>query len=556
MTQRHAPPPADHQPPPGLEVRAAFAPSSVNAEARTVELTWTTGARVLRYDYETGSRYWEQLRVDAGAVDLARLNGGAPLLAQHNQRELAGQIGVVERAWIAGGVGHARVRFSKRADVEPLWQDVRDGILRNVSVGYAQNRVRELDEELDGIPVREVTRWTPHELSLVTIPADAGAHVRTAPTHTQERSAMANHYHSHGRMTGNDRAAQFHRDAVEGLAHRTGGPTPTTHEGRAFAAQSVLDLARRVLQMGGRNTSGMHPAELARAAMATSDFAHIIADFASRELARGYDAEIRTFPGVFRETSANNFQTIERMKLSDFPELQAVAEGAAYAEAAFSETRETYQVAKYGRRAGYTWEMAVNDDVNALSRLVAMMGAAAARLENDVVWNVLVNNAAMSDANPIFYAGGNNEVTDVLDAPGLEAARKYLRDQTAPNGSKLNLPAQFLVVGPELESTAEKLVAVLPELAASSRGDIVAPTLRSSLRLVVEPRITGTNWYVLTGTSTIDTVEYAYLLGERRPVVTREAAFDTDTMNLKIRHVIGAGAIERRGMYHSTGTGL
>src|SRR5512132_4017185 len=36
---------------------------------------------------------------------------------------------------IAVTEGRATVRFSARADIEPLWQDVRAGIVRNVSVG-------------------------------------------------------------------------------------------------------------------------------------------------------------------------------------------------------------------------------------------------------------------------------------------------------------------------------------------------------------------------------------------------------------------------------------
>ena len=71
----------------------------------------------------------------------ARLNGGAPLLNTHGAWDLRDVIGVVERAWIAREgealVGRATVRFSDRADVEPIWRDVAAGIVRNVSVGYA-----------------------------------------------------------------------------------------------------------------------------------------------------------------------------------------------------------------------------------------------------------------------------------------------------------------------------------------------------------------------------------------------------------------------------------
>ena len=116
-------------------------PESVDAERRTVEVVWSTGAAVRRRDPWTGKRYDEVLSLEEAHVDLSRLNGGAPLLNTHGAWDLRDVIGVVERAWIAREgealVGRATVRFSDRADVEPIWRDVASGIVRNVSVGYA-----------------------------------------------------------------------------------------------------------------------------------------------------------------------------------------------------------------------------------------------------------------------------------------------------------------------------------------------------------------------------------------------------------------------------------
>jgi len=152
---------------PRLEAR--FAPSTFNADTRTVELVWSTGARVRRNDWRSGQPFIEELAMTEEAVDLARLNGGAPLLNTHGQYDLRDVIGVVERAWISNGEGRAQVRFSARDEVQPILNDVRDGILRNVSVGY---QVASL--------VRTAKKWTPFEISLVPIPADASAQVRAA----------------------------------------------------------------------------------------------------------------------------------------------------------------------------------------------------------------------------------------------------------------------------------------------------------------------------------------------------------------------------------------
>ena len=168
-----------------LQTRAdvRLMPESVDAERRTVELVWSTGAAVRRRDPWTGKRYDEVLSLEETHVDLSRLNGGAPLLNTHGAWDLRDVIGVVERAWIAREgealVGRATVRFSDRADVEPIWRDVASGIVRNVSVGYA---VRSYEiTETDGQPaVWRAVDWQPLELSAVPIGADAAAGFRAA----------------------------------------------------------------------------------------------------------------------------------------------------------------------------------------------------------------------------------------------------------------------------------------------------------------------------------------------------------------------------------------
>lgn len=162
----------------GIQIRlATFAPSTVNADARTAEVTWSTGAKVRRYDFWDGESFNEEL-VMQGA-NLSRLNAGAPVLNSHSNTLLNDVIGVVERAWIIGNEGRALVRFSERDEVAPIFADVKAGILRNISVGYSIDKVERVRAtEKGALDTMRVTEWTPMEISLVPIPADAGAQVR------------------------------------------------------------------------------------------------------------------------------------------------------------------------------------------------------------------------------------------------------------------------------------------------------------------------------------------------------------------------------------------
>lgn len=164
---------------PMLSIRAAVRPDSVDIEARTAELVWTTGAKGRRWSWDVGS-YMEELEVSDKAVRMDRLNNGAPLLDAHSSWELRNVIGVVERAWIENGEGRALVRFSQREDADEVFRDVKDGILRNISVGYSVHRYEVVDEDDDKVPTYRATDWEPMELSIVPINFDAAAQFRSA----------------------------------------------------------------------------------------------------------------------------------------------------------------------------------------------------------------------------------------------------------------------------------------------------------------------------------------------------------------------------------------
>lgn len=160
-------------------IRAAVRPGTVNIEDRTVEITWTTGSRGKRYSWSIGE-YQEELEVTDTAVRMDRLNNGAPFLNTHSQWDLEDVIGVVERAWLEGSEGRALIRFSQRPEVEPIFRDVKDGILRNISVGYIVHRYVLVEDGEDATPLYRATDWEPTELSLVPIGFDDGAKVRSA----------------------------------------------------------------------------------------------------------------------------------------------------------------------------------------------------------------------------------------------------------------------------------------------------------------------------------------------------------------------------------------
>lgn len=170
-----------------LSIRAAVQPESINKDARTVDVVFSTGAPVAQQNFWTGERWIETLSLDPKHVRMGRINNGAPFLDSHSGWGVASLLGVVEpgTARLEKGQAVATVRFSKREDVEPVWQDVQDGILRNVSVGYRTYKY-EQSGGTDGKPIeRKAIDWEPFEISAVPMGADDGAKMRGAAPHLE-----------------------------------------------------------------------------------------------------------------------------------------------------------------------------------------------------------------------------------------------------------------------------------------------------------------------------------------------------------------------------------
>ncbi|CTQ34399.1 hypothetical protein [Jannaschia rubra] len=103
---------------PAMRRSAELAPNSADADARTVEVVWSAGARVRRATF-FGEPYDEELSLDPSHVRLDRMNAGAPFLKVHELDTLDAVIGSVVpgSARIENGRGIALMRISERADL-------------------------------------------------------------------------------------------------------------------------------------------------------------------------------------------------------------------------------------------------------------------------------------------------------------------------------------------------------------------------------------------------------------------------------------------------------
>lgn len=688
---------------------------SFNEKARTVDLVWSAGGMVKRYDWERSQYYMEALSLDPAHIRMGRMQAGAPLLNNHNRWQLSDVLGVVEGTSFANGEARASVRFSERDEVAPILMDVKSGIIRNVSVGYAVYRIEQLppSAESEGLPIYRAIDWEPMEVSLVPIGADPGAGVRSAgpdgkpiapdpqvrtfpcdftavqppaaagtiarkepamlkkqlfelltkaaPNQTAGKTvddfteedlalrlsvvmdvravgagqpvpvahpipaaipapaatdpetvraaerariseintlaqrhgldaAFVNKHIDAGTAPDAVRSAALevlaarskdnaprsglpggHVDVVSdetvnlrehvsnALLHRASPQSIELVEGaRQYRGYTLRELARLMLEKRGINTAGMSVMQIAeRTYMSGSDLPQIMLDAANKSLRRAYEVTPRTFVRWCNRATAADFKNINRISLSGAPSLLEVKSGGEFKRGAVTDGKETYALATYGRIIGINRQTIINDDLAAFTRLPELCARAAADLESDTVYGILLANAALSDGIALFHANHNNLTSSgtAISVTSLGVARKTMKVQTGLEGRAINIGLKYLLVPPTQETLAEQYTSVNYVAAQGSNINPFAGRLEvvSEARLETGSGGSTTAWYGAADPAQIDTVEYCYLEGQEGAYLESRMGFDVDGMELKVRQDFAAKALEHRSLYKNVG---
>lgn len=359
----------------------------------------------------------------------------------------------------------------------------------------------------------------------------------------------------------------------------TGGDKPSAHA-EEFSRLSLSKVAEIIVRGMGCRTERMSNIDVAKVAMGNSDalrrfrversawhttgtFPSLMLDASNKTLAAAYEEAPYTWTAWARQASSvDDFREINRIRFSESPDPEMVAERAPYPEKKFSDSRETYKVEKYGAMFSVSWETIVNDDLDAISRVPAMHGNACRRKQNKVVYEALTSNPRMGDGVALFHSDHGN-LAGSSAAPSvttLNTAFLAMMTQTGLNDDVIiNVVPRNLIVPAALSATAAELLSSLarPEVGGSVAGNsntnnIYGPNGSRVLNLIVEPQLdlnSATTWYLSADPSQIDTVELSFLSGEESPVIENEWDFERDVYRYKVRQTFGVKAIDWRGLY-------
>jgi len=266
----------------------------------------------------------EVLDHSPASVDLSRLNNSAPLLLNHNYDD---QIGVIEKAEIANGKGKAKIRFSKSAKGREIWQDVKDKIRRNMSVGY---RITKIIEEMDKVKdetVCRVTGWLPMELSIVGIPADNSVGIGRKLDVSETEAVIT-------RMVLEEKPVITIKKQEE---------NKMTPEEKADMLKTEQGRAKEILAIGKRHGIADEAAIAVSEGTSVADFSRSVLDkLAERQ------ATIKQAPQVLTEKEAKGFSFIRAINALADPNNAQAQEAAKYEREVSAAAAKAYGVQARG----------------------------------------------------------------------------------------------------------------------------------------------------------------------------------------------------------------
>lgn len=573
-----------------LTRRAAITPETFDTEAGTVEAVASTFAPVRRAGFVE--------RLDPTAINPADLVG-LPVLDGHRSGRAVDTVGSIIAARMENNALIVTIRRTSAADADPLWQRVADKTIRGASIGYAVRRWRESTE--GGMRVRTAVEWAIKEVSVVASPADPQATFRSEhmpqddlqtvanPTEdtTETRAAIRQICRSAG-LSSEDADSMIDRDlsitearaeAFEAMTRRTparirttapangdpatlrtrqsdalafrmaGGELPDAS--REFVNMSLRDMAADALTRAGESVRGLSADELFQRAAAhgTSDFPLLVSNAMGKVALDSYRAAESPLKALARQRTLPNFKESTSIRLGEMGRLEEMTEHGEFTHTSRAESGEKMALKTFGRAINVSRKLLIDDDLNMLGDMTAAIGAAAAQTEADELVSTFTGNPLLSDGTAVFATGRGNMAAAGADITetSLDAARLAMRGVKGLDGKTIiGVTPRYLVIGPELETKAEKLFAAI----YAATTDDVQPI---KLKIVVEPRITGTGWFVMADPAAVPSLQFAYLSSAQGVQIQRQEAWTTLGLQYRAFLDFGTGWADWRGAYFNEG---
>ena len=389
----------------------------------------------------------------------------------------------------------------------------------------------------------------------------AGTSVEAFRTAAFDAMAARNGAASHTRIerdeTETRRLAMGEALAIR-LAPAGGQRREPSEAARGYMDFSIVELAAE--RLGERRIPGSFGGReeiVRRAFHATTDFPIIFEGALNTALAARYALAQPTFRRIARQRTYTDFRDHTTVRVGDFPDLQPVnPEGGEVKAGTFSESKEKTAVKAYGVRVDFSRQMLVNDSLNALVQVLNDRGNAVARFEDRTFYGMMLSGAnadgpgLLDTGRQVFNTTDKSKASagTVIDIDALSAARAALRKRKSKDGAELELSGSIILVGPDKETEAQK---VLAPVQAQQAGKL--KPFSGTLSIAVTAKIVGNPWYVFASPDEAACFEWGLLDGYTAPRFRIDNPFGIQGTSTTLEHDFGCGAIDFRGGWKNPG---
>ena len=305
-----------------------------------------------------------------------------------------------------------------------------------------------------------------------------------------------------------------------------------------------------------------------------SDFPILLGAAYGRELQQEYGAIEPIWNRFAKRLMVNDFRP---RKLVDIMggrgALEKVREATEYPARKASESERSFQVDKYGARFPLTWEMIKNDDLGAFRDFPQRLATAARETEERTALAPFFNAAGTGLS--AFYSARAVAAKD-LNRANLNAAFMDIANRRDVDGRPVIITKPILMVPTALGQTAADIVSVIRNTNPTT-GDVREGNgLTFTPEIVVNPWLdtvgagytnNAKTWYLLPAPSTNvkPAAGLAFMGGEETPdlrvkndtgnrvgggaVSPEEGSFDDDTVQYRVRHIMGGVALYDDAIY-------
>ena len=344
---------------------------------------------------------------------------------------------------------------------------------------------------------------------------------------------------------------------VAGLTERLAPSKDATAQARDAAQMSIPDIAAAVCRMNGLRP--FDQADAVRMAMhSTGDFPVILENSLSNAVRRGFEQRRPDMVRASHEIRRDDYRSGKAAVLSASGKPRVVKEGGEVTFVTMTEGSELLPTPRDVASGFGISNVALTNDATALGLFsqitTKMVQGATEYLRDALVAPLLANGGAgenMADGQPVFHAThGNVAATGAaLSQATLSTARTAMRRQRGINGDLLAVEPWALLVPPELDTAAQRL---LTEISATKTDD--ANPFGGRLELIVEPALTSaTAWYVIADPGRFDGLAHAYLQGQSAPRVESRQGWSTLGMEFRLVWAFDARFIASASWYRNPG---